>query len=440
MKYLLQIGRLDANLSSIYFQIENHHYTAELSCFALKEHFGNEAKAILIYPVSLPFNKRLIEAKGIDESLRGKIKQAIENPEAYFKDPYYFFLHHPHTKKADDFIVIHSIGEFESQKFEATFNCLVLELLIKIIEKYYHEKFSELYVDISSGHNIYISALLEAIRHFAVFQRLQSWNASEVKVFLVFSDPIIGSSKTSYRIYKDYEIKFKTFFSSPVSPADIRDFKLARAVAKEDRQLKQENQQALEKFSIAFSALKNNTPLVLYSFEFDTPDSIDELIKKVIDSAQRKISSDWRIADIEKNDYVKLLLSLSFYKGIVSVLGQHEIIKKNCVCFDEIKDKFESIYKIFELDLNKEILGHEIRNLKEGKDKEGKTLSERASSDWRKLSEYLYGEDDTVKKRNFLAHAGFERNTILVKKDERLYVRYEESYLEKIKKFLIESI
>lgn len=240
MIYLYQIGRLDKDViksQKLNFLIDKNFFESELSSFALKNYFKDNVKCILIYPVSLPFNKRLISDSNETNEFREILKNAIENPVDYFKNPREFLKDHPHTKYADDFIVIHSIGEFEKQIFEGTFDDIVLEIFIDLVERFFKEGMKELYIDISSGLNIYVSALIEAVRHFSIFQNIGSWK-EPLSVKLVFSEPIIGSSKSNFKIFKDYELKFKVFFSSPITHADVKNFELSRKIAKQDRTLK----------------------------------------------------------------------------------------------------------------------------------------------------------------------------------------------------------
>lgn len=442
MKYIYQIGRLDKDMSSVNFEIDGKEFLSPLSSFALKRYFNNEAKVILIYPLSIPFNKNLLNSR-LDDNLKKAIENVLENRDEFFSDPFIFFNKHPHTKICDDFFIIHAIGEFEEEIFSGIFDDVVVEIFIDMVERAYQDKISELYIDISSGHNIYVSALLEATRYFAVFNKLQSWQKESTKIKIIFSDPIIGSSNQTYKIYKDYELKIKTFFSSPLTSADIISSKVAKTIAQDNREFKNKIQKMLENFSLCFSALKNNTPLILYSFDFDSYEQVDKLILEIITHAKKQLYQNWKTSfGIQKDEYLKSFLTLSFYKGILLLMSQNEIYKKDEVSIDEIKERFKFLYKVFGLDLNIELVGHEIYNLKEGKDEQNKKIIDKASSDWSKLSCYLYGgQTENFVKRNFLAHAGFERNITEVKvKDKTLYLRYSPESLNQIRKELINSI
>ncbi|ODA43497.1 CRISPR-associated protein Csx1 [Thermodesulfovibrio sp. N1] len=439
---MYQIGRLDrgvVNNEKVRFSIEKKFFESELSSFALKEHLGDKAKCVLIYPVSLPFNKGLLIDTTETDEFKKRLKSANENPVEYFKNPKKFFKAHPHTKIANDFIVIHSIGEFEKQVFEGSFDDIVLEIFIDLVERYFKDGIKELYIDISSGLNIYISALLEAVRHFSIFQKLGSWQDS-LSVKLVFSEPIIGSSKSNYTIFKDYELKFKVFFSSPITKADLENFNLSRNIAKEDRTLKNKIQEMLKKFALSYSAIKNNTPLVVYSFEFHKEDDIKDLILQIVEDLKNKLYSDWQKSpQVEKNEYLKVFLALSFYMGIMRILKENSVQYKDCVSLAEIENNFSSIYQQFEMPLNEQLLKHEISNLTRPDKETRQTIIDKAKEEWQSLSEFLPGEG-IFHSRNFIAHAGFERTVTEVKKlENKIYLRYKNDSLEKIKDALIKA-
>ena len=80
MIYLYQIGRLDKDViksQKLNFLIDKNFFESELSSFALKNYFKDNVKCILIYPVSLPFNKRLISDSNETNEFREILKTAI---------------------------------------------------------------------------------------------------------------------------------------------------------------------------------------------------------------------------------------------------------------------------------------------------------------------------------------------------------------------------
>ncbi len=443
MKFIYQIGRFDENyMREINFKIDDKIYPSSLSSISLKNYFQDKVKLILIYPVSIVYNERAVEKLKSSDQFA---KEIAENIQYYLKNPKEALKLHPHNKEADDFLVIHSIGEYKlggnSVKFEATHNTyddIVLGIFCDIVERFLEEKNNEneFYIDVSSGHNIYVSAILEALRHFAVFSQLLNWQNKNLrpKTFIAFSDPILGSFASEFQIYIQ-PVNFKVFFSSPVNKDDInrnRPDRLSKRLYGDNREKKNKLDDFLERFAIFYSALKNNTPLALYHFGYHGYDEIINFLKEIIGEIKDKLSKDWiKSPNLSKNDYLKVILSLGFYAGIVEVLQNNNIIKYDLekgAELDEIRKKFgsgdNSIYKIFNLDLLIPILGREIYNLSEG-GREDKKLIEKVGEEWGRLDSYLYGEGQNFEIRNFLAHAGFERTVTEVRKDnDKLYFRY----------------
>jgi CRISPR-associated protein Csx1 len=124
MKVIYQIGRLDSGaFNPLKFDVNGKDYTAQLSSFALKQSFlenGERSKVILIYPVSLLLNKNATQIQNISVDFKQSIESILNNQTElsnYLSNPYPYFYKHPHSKEADEFIVIHSIGQYEGINF-----------------------------------------------------------------------------------------------------------------------------------------------------------------------------------------------------------------------------------------------------------------------------------------------------------------------------------
>jgi CRISPR-associated protein Csx1 len=199
-----------------------------------REHFGEHTKVILVYPVSILLNKNTIEGTKGKEHLRsfyekikgfieGKDEEQDQEKEKYIKNPWEYLKEHPHSKKANDFIVIPSIGEFLGEKFSSPLGNIVLRILIDMIERYKNEPFDEMYLDISSGHNIYNYALAEAGRLFLTLMKLEDFlKEKDIKVFIAITEPIIGkpSPDKRYKIFKNFQLDAKGFFYFPEKPQE----------------------------------------------------------------------------------------------------------------------------------------------------------------------------------------------------------------------------
>lgn len=457
MKIIYQIGRFDQNINQkLRFVINSSNgefNDAVLSSIALKNCL-KESIVVLIFPSSLPFNKNFTSSEfPIDKDLKEEISQIINSNkqrELFFKEPSYFFNRHPHISMSDGFIVIHSFGEYEGIKFESSFDDIVLRLFIDIVNRYIKSRFSDIYIDISSGHNIYISALLDSVRQFAVFVQLFNWTdkSNLPKIYISFSDPIISSNLKEYSIHIQ-ELKFITFFSSPIKyNRDIQtnqDIPIARRIAREDKDFKRKIMKFIANFALLFSSIKNNIPLGIYTLPRDSKEDILEMINDTINKwVLPKLTQNLRCSPgLDKDDYIRLLLSLAFYYGIIDVLENAQIkdfSDQEGVSMNEL-EKVKKIFDIFNLKLNTQWLANELTNLKRAILNNLVTPNGPLSS-WNPLREFMSGESEEVNKRNFLAHSGFERNVteVMIYNDNSIYLRWKQDKLPNIKKMLIEEV
>lgn len=450
---IYQIGRLDANaLNLLGFEIEGKVYQTSLSSFAIRDYLAKdnvETEVVLLYPVSLPFNSVLFNndrfRKICSEEFYRLLESSYSFPDEYIKKPEILFREHPHSKEASDFKVIHSLGKYRTSKGQISFEeCyysdIVLIILKDMVERYIEkgEEVERIIVDISSGHNIYLNALLEALKYLNTFIYISNWNLQNPSTEIAFSEPINPSSATE--IYKIFFEKQTTriFFSSPITLEDIQNFKLARAIYSSDRDSKRKLQEFFEIFCIVFSAIKNNIPLATYTFDYKDVGGVISELKKLLDAIGNELAKNYKSSPgFDKNIYIKAILALGFSLGISKILRTFKIkfIDENGVCLDEIQSSFDNIYRIFMLDLNKVVLGNEIDQLKK---------KAKPSEDWMSLIQCIDITDFKVispQKRNFFAHAGLEYNTTECRiEEDKIFVRYVKEHQETIKKWLKQSI
>jgi CRISPR-associated protein Csx1 len=461
MKLIYQIGRLERGaFNPIKFEVHGKVYEALLSSFALRQSFlENEqtSKVILIYPVSLFLNKNAPQIENIPEDFKLTIESILNDKKNelsnYLSNPYLYFEKHPHSKEADGFIVIHSIGLYEGINFSATLEELILEIFIDMVKRYQNEPLSELYLDISSGHNIYTSALLEAGRLFLTFYKLQNFNLkeNELKVFITFSDPIVAPYDRTFHLHKDFCLEVKTFFSFPEKPTqnslDNAYSKFAKNLLGDDTELRPLKRQLNEFFShgyFFYSAIKNNSPLVLYTWEYHQEEEIDKGIADLINFVKQSLYSNYQSTPGLRFDlFRKAFLMLSIYKGIVKVLKEYKIYKKEEVELEELarnfRDENHSLYNCFELKQNREYFSHEYSNTFEREGERG-GIKDKIPEHYVLLRDLIKGESDEINPRNFLAHCGFERNCVYVRRQgDQVFVKYGSKVLRRIEEILLGS-
>jgi len=391
-RIIYQIGRFESSIDELVnFEIDGKIYSRELSSFALRDHFGKNTKVVLVYPVSILLNEYALRGIKDKEHLRTfheKIEGIVTKPEErekYIKNPWEYLREHPHSKKADDFIVIPSIGEFLGEKFSSPLGNIVLRILIDMIERYKNEPFDEMYLDISSGHNIYNYALAEAGRLFLTLMKLEDFlKEKDIKVFIAITEPIIGkpSSDKRYKIFKDFQLDAKGFFYFPEKPQENSEnafSKYAKEVSKtikgeEDRKLKRKINDMLYRAYLFYSALRNNLPLVVYylctleEYRY-TENDAKKLLEEIVNLLKQRLDGNLKTSpdDLNFEDLRKLLMMLGLAVGVIRVLERHGICKEieEGVYLHNIERLFaqeeSSIYRYFEITTNIMYLQQEIQ-------------------------------------------------------------------------------
>ncbi|AHE96825.1 hypothetical protein THERU_04420 [Thermocrinis ruber] len=318
-----------------------------------------------------------------------------------------------------------------------------------MIERYKNEPFDEMYLDISSGHNIYTYALVEAGRLFLTLMKLEDFlKEKDIKVFIAISEPITAGSgqdknsqdKKYYKIFKDFQLDVKGFFYFPEKPQENSENafskyanKLSETIkGKEDRELKRKIMNMLYKTYLFYSALRNNLPLVVYylctleEYRY-TENDVKNLLEEIVNLLKRRLDENLKESptDLNFEDLRKLFIILGLAIGIIRVLEKREIckgIKEEVeVNLKDIRRLFaeeeSSIYGYFGLKTNVPYLHQEIRNNFTEKDEKNLITNE-----W-KLLKYILEEkpnekDTQIHPRNVLAHCGFERNITEVRKTD----------------------
>jgi len=474
-RIIYQMGRFEGSIDEkVNFEIDDKPYSWELSSFALRDHFGKNTKVVLVYPVSILLNEYALRGIKDKEHLRTfheKIEGIVTKPEErekYIKNPWEYLKEHLHSKKADDFIVIPSIGEFLGEKFSSPLGNIVLRILIDMIERYKNEPFDEMYLDISSGHNIYNYALAEAGRLFLTLIKLEDFlKEKDIKVFIAITEPIIGkpSSDKRYKIFKDFQLDAKGFFYFPEKPQENSENAFSKYANKlsetikgeEDGKLRGKINDILYQAYLFYSALKNNLPLVVYylcvlkeyrhkgvkEYRY-TEDDVKNLLEEIVNLLKQKLDENLKESpdDLNFEDLRKFFMILSLAIGIIRVLDKHGICKgiKEGVCLSDIRRLFvedkSSIYGYFGLKTNIPYLQQEIQN--NFLDKRRISL---ITNEW-KLLKYILEEkpnekDTQIHPRNVLAHCGFERNITEVRKTDNgdILIKYTNYHKENNKEY-----
>ena len=189
-----------------------------------------------------------------------------------------------------------------------------------------------------------------------------------------------------------------------------------------------------ESVNTFISSLYNGLPLLIFR-SYLAPDELLDCLKKAICVYNKEIK-------IRKNgDYLEVIRPLAltftfsvlaktfFLSALLESLGIHY---QEEVSLNEMKELKEKIYKKFKL-LNI-LIGNELHFLEE-------KLGEKINHSWEKII-YFEGRSQTSPDfRNFMSHAGLEKNiTLIKKKGNEIFLKYDEDRLKNINKFAQKAI
>ena len=401
-----------------------------LSSDAMHAYYRDEALITYIFPMSLASRSPDL----FTESGR------LENLEEHFVNRFA-----PQVKH-NDFrtLIIQSIGDFDGIDFRGDYDDVVLRIFGRMVEDYLNLRPDEIYVDISTGLNLYVSALLEAFRYFLIWVRLLEFGSSDIPHFYrLFAEPFLGDrSKEIYDIYRK-RMRAKAFFLSPINAVNLERFSPIADV------------RLLRRFLVVFSSIYRNAPLYLFHHGIDDSEiirnAIYDLLRRISDETGAYRSGEGYVEFDGKGRrrlYTDLLLSYALYHRISSVVydlvdGEiFEDYKDMGVHVDYLMKTFEKIYNLFGLEMNMYLLENEVNKLKDRilHDRRTRAKFEFRFSPVKFALEYYSDRDDgKINGRNFLAHAGFESSITIARVwKNALYLKYDEDVEDEIEHVLLE--
>ncbi len=473
---IYQVGRITGEPKTFFISSQQGKFCleSELSSFFLKEYMKSKqerAEVVLIYPVSILLNKGLPEMLGkrnLNDS-RQKVQKILEEPDKYLNSPDSYIREIPCEKNRDDILVVHSLGTYAGITLNGFYDDIVLELFFDMVKRYLkYKQVQAIYLDISSGLNIYVSAMIEAARYFSTFVTLMNWkndtNSAEddtsniPEIIITFSDPIIGNDSSEYEIHLQKQIYLETFMSPLLSyfkktyqSKTLSEDELNKLLKdniysdKNERPLKNQLKEKLLKSLLIYSSITNCTPLYLYYIDRHTDHGVFKEIETIIDYAEKKLYLNYRESPkLNKEFYIEVICQLALYAGMLKIL-KNKIEKFDQDTGIRLKDLGETFEKILSnIGFNRGLifLKNEVditeKNINEYFEK-----NKNETEKWIKLREIKFPDSkSTLNKRNFIAHIGLAAEITEIKKDKdgEIYVRYSETIeMNKLDKFLLES-
>lgn len=427
----------------------------------LKEGENREAKIIYFFPISL----LLVTNKEKDKI---KLLEDFSNFERVRKELEKYGI--------DEIFPIQSIGVYEDITFLEELKEIEAFIFTKLVKEFISlkGKVERVYLDISAGHNIYVVAMLNAARRFIVFTRFYNLEEGienkKTKFYLLFSEPI--QIKETSSISKKMKIKVEevdvlVFFTFPLDKNSwinniiLNKIKEKMKKDKKEFMMKEKEIESCKDIVkcgyLLFNAIKKCCPLVCFYVDRYSA----EIIEKILVSYHEilleefkmfKLDKEKRIFDCRINiDGIKLMntyISFSILIGIAKIFKNLGIEAKNEIELNELK-KFFEIFRILKLDTNILLLENEL-NVILGKVKSFLRKNKIESNKFYRISEIeelLYERKKQEEKeissnieRNFLAHAGLEKNKTKIRvefenENIRIYIKYDEKEVENLKNF-----
>ena len=296
---------------------------------------------------------------------------------------------------------------------------------------------STLIADVSTGHNVYVAALLEAVRAALVYHKLrgllQGKRYAEAQVSV--APPIRGPGEYDVGVY-EYDVK--AFFEFPLKPhasvsplgllsrevrERVRDTDLASRLVSELRGQCRLIRELVSKARVAFNAIKYNVPLALFHRElvdlaeveprrglealFEALNVIESERRVEVSGAELKVTR----LRVDRPLVVNVALTMALLESIKEFWASEVAPVRPKL--EYIEETFGELYERLGLGLNARFLSRDVRELLGQAGRGGVACSD--------------------VKRNFFAHSGLGRQQIEVEDSE---VRYKEEALSVIAEWL----
>jgi CRISPR-associated protein Csx1 len=328
-----------------------------------------------------------------------------------------------------DIVVAPGIGAFPTGIFNGNaldyYYYILAELSISLLD--YSNKTLDLHLDLTHGLNLMpvltYRATKEILELFSIFKqvRLTAYNA----------DPwSTTTSSLSINIIEDVIPTPKPFDRKIKQGRTLEPINLN---SKERRLLAHDLDCTREldpsEISAFLGALYNGLPLALFRF-YPANDKLREIISKTLEIYEKYI----KVAHTEKLDvnrrvkfsedfetYLFACLTASLLEKLELVSSQKKEVK-----LSEIEKLTSNLFKFDERFKNR--IENDIYGLK-------RDIENRNIDRWKIYNEILEKPTGEPNSRHFLAHSGFERNVVEIKKDiGNVYIRYREGNIKTIRK------
>jgi len=391
MKIILGILGVIEGYKPVAYQFDNGtQYTTPFITEALRQKYKNDSKTLLFVPENL-----------LEKNYHGKIDELKKKMVEYEKGIEFENI---------EFIVLPSDSWAKFQDFVTKIFCELIKFTKKNREKI-EIKNEEIYICGSIGQNIYVMALLEAVRKYITYKQLENilQDPNIIKAKILSHPPITQDRNIAGGAYlcEMYDFKAKAFFSLPKVGEPNKLYENNKKnefwnILNQDNQLKnkifefKENiDNCLQSLRIGYNSLIYNVPLSFYTPQImDLRIDLDNIENSFLYILNQLIIKNINVDSIKISN---IFFSIAMLKSINKF---KENLKKPTI--NDIKEKFTQLYTKdwLGLMLNNYILNHELNEIRR-KAKEYNVRNKISLRD-------LFGEGiSRNRKRNFFAHCGF---------------------------------
>lgn len=450
-KVIIQFGRLDSRYrNKITFAFEGIKGGSELSGLFLKNNVAKfkDAERLLIFPSSIIFQPL--------NNMQDKFINKVINtdPLSYLKSPSDLLYDHPHVSGAD-VLVVSSMGQFKFRNdndyfvFGGTMDTITMQLYSYLIKNYSNEDFEDVYIDVSSGQNIYIASLINAIYRFLPFVKFNRYLFSSndrIKAYLLNSDPIVGEPSYPIKIQQS-KFSAKAFNSFPYKDSNEL-IKVIEMVFAGEESLPGLMQLINTDYFLLHGALIYGCPLMITMVDFEVLENIFESvgIENILSTIQNHFANKG-LGESFKNGYLQNIFSLTFALAISKSIYFHfkKVIQEGFIEFNMVvkkkkeyslkNDLFAQTFSLLKATYDQPVPEY-IRDLKLAcsayLEKEIDFPEGFISfSEFNLIVNPDYKTNAHFEARNYFAHGGFEKNITEVKVENRiLFVRYNKEIVE----------
>jgi len=420
---ILQVLGDPRGYKSARYVIDKKEYKEKFLALAIRE-WLNDGEIIFLVPDSL-VTRIESDVEEAFELLRDREK---------FKKRFTELLHGIDA----DVLIIPSVGTY-SGAYTARFEGSIENTIVFIFKELIKRGVRVIYADISTGLNIYTTAMLEALRKYVTYRKLRRILQGDDKTTLklAFVPQVLVENQTVNVELHEFDVQ--AFFSLPkANPKEIcADKDTKRKVNEKYGKFFKEILRYLKTLRMAFNAIKYNTPLVFYHSDIFNLNidvgKVEREFMRIIEELEdlREVIMDDNTIIVKRpilvsGNVVNTFFAISMLSSVIDFwkesVGEPEL--------DAILKTFKGLYESLGLDVNSRFLERDVEGIKElANDLEGERV----------LLELFPESSGKSKdpKRNFFAHSGFLREITLVRKEgENIMLRYTSESVREIRSWL----